>query len=97
MHAAEASLSQLLNLMLAFVLLRVFGVGRTSAVGSMPAKLASFIMVTIGLFLCTLSDGRPSVAKGSSPPPPLTAFDVLGPAGLLGGAVGMQIAAENNK
>jgi len=56
-HAAEASLSQLLNLLLAYLLLKIFGVGRDSAVGSMPAKLASFVMVTAGLFLCTLGEG----------------------------------------
>mmetsp|Transcript_175 Transcript_175/g.391 ORF Transcript_175/g.391 Transcript_175/m.391 type:complete len:192 (+) Transcript_175:951-1526(+) len=57
-HAAEASLSQLLNLAIAYVLLKGFGVGRSSAVGSMTAKLVSFVMVTIGLFLCTLEDGH---------------------------------------
>jgi len=61
-HAAEASLSQLFNLFLAFVLLNVFGVGRQSSVGSMPAKLASFVLVTIGLFLCTLEE------TGHAPP-----------------------------
>ena len=53
-HAAEASLSQLLNLMVAYILYRGFGVGRSSAVGSMTIKMVSFVMVTIGLFLCTL-------------------------------------------
>ena len=57
-HAAEASLSQLLNLAIAFILLKGFGVGRSSAVGSMSAKVVSFVMVTIGLFLCTLEDGH---------------------------------------
>ena len=47
-HAAEASLSQLLNLFLAFVLLRGCGLGRHSAVGSMRAKLLSFVLVTAG-------------------------------------------------
>ena len=58
-HAAEASLSQLFNLMLAYLLLRGFGIGRSSAVSSMSIKLASFVMVTIGLFLCTLEAERP--------------------------------------
>lgn len=63
-HAAEASLSQLLNLMLAFLLLKCFGIGRESAVGSMPAKIASFVLITIGLFLCTLEETRtPAVAS----------------------------------
>ena len=59
-HAAEASLSQLMNLLLAFLLLKCFGIGRASAVGSMSAKLISFVMVTVGLFLCTLEDSPPS-------------------------------------
>ena len=42
-------MSQLLNLMLAY-LLRCFGIGRHSA-SSMNAKIVSFFMVTIGLFL----------------------------------------------
>ena len=58
-HAAEASLSQLLNLLIAYVLLKGFNIGRSSAVGSMTAKLVSFVMVTIGLFLCTLEDAPP--------------------------------------
>ena len=57
-HAAEASLSQLLNLMLAYLLLKCFGMGRTSAVSGMRIKFISFVMVTIGLFLCTFdADG----------------------------------------
>ena len=67
MHAAEASLSQLLNLLIAFLLLRGFGIGRVSAVGSMTAKLISFVMVTLGLFLCTLEDGS-SASKGTAVP-----------------------------
>jgi len=55
-HAAEASLSQLINLCLAYVFLRCFGIGRSSAVSSMGIKLVSFVMVTIGLFLCTLEN-----------------------------------------
>ena len=66
MHAAEASLSQLLNLLLAYVLYKCFHIGRPSAVGSMAAKAASFVMVTIGLFLCTFEDVR---APPPSPPP----------------------------
>lgn len=58
-HAAEASLSQLLNLMLAYLLLRGFGLGRSSAVSGMRIKFISFTMVTIGLFLCTLDADRP--------------------------------------
>lgn len=61
-HAAEASLSQLLNLAIAYVLLRGFGIGRASAVGGMRVKLVSFVMVTIGLFLCTLEEGPPAAA-----------------------------------
>lgn len=68
-HAAEASLSQLLNLALAVVLLRCFGLGRSSAVEAPGVKLASFVMVTIGLFLCTLEDApkpkpKPVAAAG---------------------------------
>ena len=55
-HAAEASLSQLLNLLLAFLLLRGCAIGRQSAVTSMRAKLLSFVLVTAGLIACTLDD-----------------------------------------
>jgi len=64
-HAAEASLSQLFNLFLAYVLFKCFGIGRESAIGSMPAKLASFLLVTAGLFLCTLE----STPAQPAPPP----------------------------
>ena len=64
-HAAEASLSQLLNLGLAFVALRACGVGRPSAVGSMRAKLLSFLLVTAGLLACTLEDESHTVAAGA--------------------------------
>ena len=65
-HAAEASLSQLLNLMLAFLLLRGCGIGRSSAVSHMRIKFVSFVMVTIGLFLCTLEGEKP-VRPASQP------------------------------
>ena len=64
-HAAEASMSQLLNLMLAYLLLRCFGIGRHSAASSMNAKIVSFFMVTIGLFLCTLGE---EPHKAAAPP-----------------------------
>uniref|UniRef100_A0A7S0LHD8 EamA domain-containing protein n=1 Tax=Coccolithus braarudii TaxID=221442 RepID=A0A7S0LHD8_9EUKA len=78
-HAAEASLSQLLNLLLAFVLLKGFGWGRQSAVGSMWAKIVSFVMVSIGLFLCSLEDGEPSMHSSTpvrtfAASPPLSAL-----------------------
>ena len=65
-HAAEASMSQLLNLMLAYLLLRCFGIGRHSAASSMNAKIVSFFMVTIGLFLCTLGE-EPHKAAAAPP------------------------------
>ena len=65
-HAAEASLSQLLNLFLAFVLLRGFGIGRDSAVGSMPAKVLSFVLVTAGLLVCTVEDDRGAIASATA-------------------------------
>ena len=37
MHAAEASLSQLLNLLIAYLLLRGFGIGRPSNPNPHPA------------------------------------------------------------
>mmetsp|Transcript_12533 Transcript_12533/g.21018 ORF Transcript_12533/g.21018 Transcript_12533/m.21018 type:complete len:473 (-) Transcript_12533:244-1662(-) len=90
-HAAEASLSQLLNLLLAFILLKCFGIGRSSAVGSMPAKLVSFVMVTLGLFLCTFDEGSPQQATSTAPalpalvpvnsmfsPPPTSRASLLG-------------------
>ena len=65
-HAAEASLSQLLNLLLAFALLRFFGIGRSSAVGFMRAKMLSFVMVSIGLVLCTLEEGGAANGAGGN-------------------------------
>jgi hypothetical protein len=72
-HAAEASLSQLLNLLIAYLLLRGFGIGRPSAIGSMTAKFVSFVMVTLGLFLCTLDDGRSVAANTAVPAASVTA------------------------
>lgn len=66
-HAAEASLSQLLNLALAYILLRGFGIGRSSAVSSMRIKFLSFIMVTIGLFLCTFEGEKPTAKAAAGP------------------------------
>ena len=68
-HAAEASLSQLLNLTIAYILYRGFSIGRSSAVDSMRIKFVSFVMVTIGLFLCTLgeADGGHSSATAAKP------------------------------
>lgn len=68
-HAAEASLSQLLNLILAYLLLRGCGIGRSSAVSSMRIKFVSFVMVTLGLFLCTFE----------TEPTPVTVKPVAGP------------------
>mmetsp|Transcript_85709 Transcript_85709/g.171183 ORF Transcript_85709/g.171183 Transcript_85709/m.171183 type:complete len:251 (-) Transcript_85709:160-912(-) len=62
-HAAEASLSQLINLCFAYILLRGFGIGRSSAVSSMGIKVVSFVMVTIGLFLCTLENEQRPVMR----------------------------------
>lgn len=64
-HAAEASLSQLLNLSLAYALLRACGIGRPSAVGSMRAKLLSFVLVTAGLLACTVEDAPPAAARSA--------------------------------
>ena len=64
-HAAEASLSQLFNLLLAYALFKGFGVGRSSAIGSMWAKALSFVMVSVGLYLCALEDS----SHPSKPPP----------------------------
>ena len=69
-HAAEASLSQLLNLLIAYLLLKCFGLGRASAVSGMRVKFVSFVMVTIGLFLCTFdadAGGRKAVATPAAP------------------------------
>ncbi len=65
-HAAEASMSQLFNLLVAYMLYRCFRLGRSSAVESMPAKLVSFVMVTVGLFLCTIDDRSPASAAGKA-------------------------------
>lgn len=75
MHAAEASLSQLFNLAIAYLLLKLLRFGRSSAVGGMRSKLASFVLVTAGLWLCTYEDtaaaGFPVALypNGSAPPP----------------------------
>ena len=65
-HAAEASLSQLLNLLLALVLFRCLRVGRSSAVGFMRAKILSFVLVTLGLVLCTLEEGGAANRGGNA-------------------------------
>ena len=72
-HAAEASLSQLLNLAIAYILLRGFGIGRSSAVSSMRIKFLSFIMVTIGLFLCTFEGDKPQRQAAVTGTPAATA------------------------
>lgn len=51
-HTAEASMSQLLNLMIAYALHHVFSIGRASAASGLRTKLVSFALVTIGLYLC---------------------------------------------
>lgn len=51
-HTAEASMSQLLNLMVAYVLHNGFAIGRASAASGLQAKLISFGLVTLGLYLC---------------------------------------------
>ncbi|KAJ1617036.1 hypothetical protein T492DRAFT_917982 [Pavlovales sp. CCMP2436] len=51
-HTAEASMSQLLNLMIAYALHHIFAIGRASAASGVRTKLVSFALVTIGLFLC---------------------------------------------
>lgn len=66
-HAAEASLSQLLNLSIAYILFRGFGIGRSSAVDSMRIKFISFVMVTIGLFLCTFDGEKSTKAVAAAP------------------------------
>mmetsp|Transcript_9022 Transcript_9022/g.21239 ORF Transcript_9022/g.21239 Transcript_9022/m.21239 type:complete len:149 (-) Transcript_9022:16-462(-) len=77
-HAAEASLSQLLNLLIAYLLLRGFGIGRPSAIGSMTAKFVSFVMVTLGLFLCTLDDGRAAALAAAELKVQPAAFSAVG-------------------
>ena len=47
--------------------LRRLPTGRPSAVGSMTAKFVSFVMVTLGLFLCTLDDGSHGAANSAQP------------------------------
>lgn len=88
-HAAEASLSQLLNLLIAYVLLRGFGIGRVSAVGSMTAKLVSFVMVTLGLFLCTLDESQ---AK-ATPTGPMPSQMSTAPLALPGSVPGFDTAS----
>mmetsp|Transcript_3245 Transcript_3245/g.9364 ORF Transcript_3245/g.9364 Transcript_3245/m.9364 type:complete len:462 (+) Transcript_3245:97-1482(+) len=51
-HAAEASMSQLLNLLVAFCLQHLCSIGRESAAKGVKTKLVSFVLVTGGLFLC---------------------------------------------
>ena len=51
-HTAEASMSQLLNLMIAYALHHAFAIGRASAASGLRTKLVSFALVTVGLYLC---------------------------------------------
>lgn len=50
-HAAEASLAQAFNLLLAFVAKKWFDLGRESAISDMLFKVLSVIVVTVGLSL----------------------------------------------
>jgi len=54
-HACESSLNQVFNLVLAVVLYRFFGLGRSSAASGVPAKLASCTIVSAGLFMLSTS------------------------------------------
>ena len=55
-HAAEASMAQGFNLVLAFVAKRFFNLGRDSAVLGLKYKVASVVVVSIGLFLIAFQD-----------------------------------------
>ena len=90
-HAAEASLSQILNLGLAYVLLTTCRVGRISAVGSMRAKLLSFVLVTAGLVACTFEEGSPPAAATAAGT--FTNALALAPASAVSTVVGASAAA----
>eukprot|EP01017_Pseudomicrothorax_dubius_P038771 TRINITY_DN5860_c0_g1_i1.p1 TRINITY_DN5860_c0_g1~~TRINITY_DN5860_c0_g1_i1.p1 ORF type:complete len:286 (+),score=14.29 TRINITY_DN5860_c0_g1_i1:330-1187(+) len=51
LHAAETSLHQLFNLIIAFILKRYYRIGRQAAVENMGPKIASFLLIALGLFL----------------------------------------------
>lgn len=55
-HAAESSLEQAFNLILAFILKRFFNVGRDSSIGNMKVKIVSCVVISIGLFLIAYRD-----------------------------------------
>lgn len=55
-HAAEASLSQGLNLFFAIIAFKLFGLGRASAVENLGIKALSCVVVSIGLFLLSSSE-----------------------------------------
>ncbi|KAH9253728.1 hypothetical protein BASA81_008346 [Batrachochytrium salamandrivorans] len=61
-HAAESSMAQGFNLILAFIAKRCFNVGRDSAVQGMKYKMISVCVVTVGLGLIAFHD----VATGAS-------------------------------
>ncbi|GBG24179.1 Hypothetical Protein FCC1311_003972 [Hondaea fermentalgiana] len=55
-HAAEASLSQGLNLLFALGALKLLGVGRESAVSNLRIKILSCLIVSVGLFMLTMGE-----------------------------------------
>lgn len=57
-HAAESSLEQALNLILAYILKKTFDVGRESAITGMKQKILSCFIVSIGLFLLAYKDSE---------------------------------------
>eukprot|EP00744_Colponema_vietnamica_P011971 GILI01016816.1.p1 GENE.GILI01016816.1~~GILI01016816.1.p1 ORF type:complete len:387 (+),score=65.36 GILI01016816.1:96-1256(+) len=58
-HAAESSLNQLVNLWLALLIKRVFGLGRSSSISHLTSKVVSFFLVAGGLFLAALEHQGP--------------------------------------
>jgi len=57
-HAAESSLSQGINLVFAVVGLKLLGIGRESAVSNLKIKIISCVVVSIGLFMLTLTESE---------------------------------------
>eukprot|EP00514_Thraustochytrium_sp_LLF1b_P008952 CAMPEP_0184548608 /NCGR_PEP_ID=MMETSP0199_2-20130426/6294_1 /TAXON_ID=1112570 /ORGANISM="Thraustochytrium sp., Strain LLF1b" /LENGTH=496 /DNA_ID=CAMNT_0026943229 /DNA_START=105 /DNA_END=1595 /DNA_ORIENTATION=+ len=63
-HAAEASLSQAVNLLLAVIAFKVFALGRASAVDNLKIKLVSSVVVSFGLFLLAISEIEENEEEG---------------------------------
>lgn len=94
-HAAEASLSQGLNLLFALGALKIFGVGRESAISNLRVKVLSCVIVSLGLFLLTISESEDEdalILHDMEHPDPMT---LVGTEQQITDYEGIKSAAEN--